>query len=159
MRVVVGQAGHRVVDDVGRHRLTPPVHDELDRAVGDLSARQGGRPRERIGMEVLDLASEHARERVLAHVERLVAEALAELLECRHDVVLDLGHQLGVEHDRLGGAAQRFERAPLQRCQGVERAGVGHRRRLYRRRVPEPASAIRRFGHVVPRRTLKAVTT
>ena len=77
-------------------------------------------------MEVLDLAAEHARERVLAHEQRVLAEALAERLEGGHDVVFELGDQLGVEHDRLGGAAQRLERAPLQRCQGVERADVGH---------------------------------
>ena len=129
--VLVREAGHRVVDDVGRHRLAPPVDDELDRAVGDLPTRQRGRPRERIGMEVLHLTSECAREGVLADVERLLAQTLGELLECRHDVVLELGDQFGVEHDRLGGAAQRFECAPLQWCQCVERPRVRHRWRLY----------------------------
>ena len=91
-------------------------------------------------MEVLDLASEHAGEGVLAHEERLVAESPGERLEGRHDVVFELGDQFGVEHDGFGRAAQRLERAPLQRCQGVERSDVGHRRRLYRRHAIATAS-------------------
>ena len=116
-RVVVGEPGDRLVDHVGGHRIAAPVDQQLDRPVGDLTTGDSGRPGERLVVEVLNLAPEHARHTVLAHEHRLVTEPLGEQLEGLFDVGPQRRHEGGVEHDRLVAAAQQRQRAALQRRQ------------------------------------------
>ena len=57
--LLVGQAGHRLVDQIGRVRLAPPRQRQLDRPVRHLALRRGRPPLEVVGDEMELLAVEH----------------------------------------------------------------------------------------------------
>ena len=115
--VVVGEAGDGVVDELGRRRLAAPVELQLDGPVGDLAARHGRGPGERLGLEEVRLARQHLRQRALVDVQLVAVETFGELIEAVSGVGAQLGDEGRIEHDRRFRAAQRLEGALLDRCE------------------------------------------
>ena len=127
--LLVGQAGHCLVDQIRRVRLAPPRQQQLDRPVRHLALRRGRLPLEVVGQQVELLAVEHRGDLVLGDEHLLVRlQAFGEVVERHTHLGADVGDEIGIEHERIARPAQRVERADLHRGEGRSVRGVAHRR-------------------------------